>query len=408
MGNMATEHNLDSSAGSVLPGDRRALAAVATQFFVNGAVIASFVPRLPNIRNQLDLNLQQIGTILGIATLGGVLGSIIVGPLIRHYGTRKAMTLGSTVLVVSLPLVGFVNSPLQLALVIALIHAADVQTDVAMNLQGSALSSRRKSPVMNRLHGMWSVGTVVGGLVASAMASGGVSLRVHLVGAAVVLLAAVLWVIPGLRHDHDTPPEDISTGGAKGIRLVAIFAFLGAAAIIPEMVNSDWSAFRLVDDLGATEGVAGLAFVAFTTGMVLGRFGGDYAVARLGSQRLLLVSTTVTAVGVAIATLIPSVASAFVGLFVAGIGISVMYPQLYDNAARSPSAESALGGLTAGGRLALIGAPALVGALAQTDTVSVGGAIAIVTIPAALALAIFSLRQSAGGSSGRSLSAKTP
>ena len=46
------------------------------------------------------------------------------------------------------------------------------------------------------------------------------------------------------------------------------------------MVNSDWSAFRLTDDLGTSEGVAGLAFVAFTTGMV-GRFGGDAAVARL-------------------------------------------------------------------------------------------------------------------------------
>ena len=391
--NSEAAHNSDAAHTSPLPGDGRALAAVATQFFVNGVVIASFVPRLPNIRSQLDLNLQQIGTILGIATLGGVLGSVVVGPLIRRHGTRRAMTFGSIVLVVSLPLVGFVTSSLQLGLVIALIHAADVQTDVAMNLQGSALSSRRKSPVMNRLHGMWSVGTVAGGLVASAMASGGVSLRVHLVGAAVVLLAAVIWVIPGLRHDHDTPPEDVSAGGARGIRLVAIFAFLGAVAIIPEMVNSDWSAFRLVDDLGTSEGVAGLAFVAFTTGMVVGRFGGDAVVARLGSQRLLLVSTTVAAIGVAIATLIPNIVAAFVGLFVAGLGISVMYPQLYDNAARSSSAESALGGLTAGGRIALIGAPAIVGALAQTDTISVGGAIAIVTIPSALALAAFSLRQ---------------
>ena len=396
MGHMATGQDLDHPQGhpkgDVLPGDNRALAAVATQFFVNGAVIASYIPRLPSIRSQLGLNLQDIGTILGIATLGGVLGSIVVGPVIRRFGTRTAMTIGSTVLVLSLPVVGFVTSSLQLALIIGLIHAADVQTDVAMNLQGSALSARRRVPVMNRLHGMWSLGTVVGGIVASGMASAGVSLRTHLIGAAVVLLLAVLWVIPGLRSEHDTPPEDPAAGGVRGVQLVMVFAFLGAAAIIPEMINSEWSAFRFVDDLGASDAVAGLAFVAFTTGMVLGRFGGDWVVARLGSRRLLLVSTIVTAAGVAIATLIPSLGVAFVGLLIAGLGISVMYPQLYDSAARSPSAESALGGLTAGGRLALIGAPVALGAIAQTSTFSVGAAIAVITIPAALLLAAFSLR----------------
>lgn len=388
---MATGHDIGNAANRVLPGDGRALAAVATQFFVNGAVIASFIPRLPSIRTQLGLNLQDVGTILGIATLGGVLGSIVVGPVIRRYGTRMAMTIGSIVLVISLPVVGFVDSSLQLMLIIGLIHAADVQTDVAMNLQGSALSNRRAVPVMNRLHGMWSLGTVVGGVVASVMASAGVSLRTHLIGAGLVLLMAVLWVIPGLRTDHDTPPEDVHGRGARGIRLVIVFAILGGAAIIPEMVNSEWSAFRFVDDLGASEAVAGLAFVAFTTGMVIGRFSGDGVQARLGSRRLLLVSTIVTAVGVAVATLIPSLTVGFIGLLIAGLGISVMYPQLYDSAARSPSAESALGGLTAGGRLALVGAPAAVGAIAQTATFSVGAAIAVVTIPAALVLAGFSL-----------------
>lgn len=388
---MATGHTVATATDTALPGDRRALAAVATQFFVNGAVIASFIPRLPSIRSQLSLSLQEVGTILGVATLGGVLGSIVVGPIIRRYGTRTAMTIGSIVLVIALPVVGFVDSSIQLVAIIGLIHAADVQTDVAMNLQGSALSGRRAVPVMNRLHGMWSLGTVVGGVVAAVMASAGVGLRTHLIGAGLVLLAAVLWVIPGLRTDHDTPPEDTNGKGTRGLRLVVVFAILGGAAIIPEMVNSEWSAFRFVDDLGASEATAGLAFVAFTTGMVVGRFSGDAVLARLGSRQLLLASTVVTALGVAAATLLPSVPVAFVGLFIAGLGISVMYPQLYDSAARSPSAESALGGLTAGGRLALVGAPAVVGAIAQSAAFSVGAAIAVVTIPAALLLAAFSL-----------------
>ena len=39
----------------------------------------------------------------------------------------------------------------------------DVLVDVSMNMQASWLSARRHTPVMNRLHGLWSLGTVVGG-----------------------------------------------------------------------------------------------------------------------------------------------------------------------------------------------------------------------------------------------------
>ena len=45
---------------STLEGDGRALAAVATQFFINGAVVASYVPRLPAIRDRFDLDLASI------------------------------------------------------------------------------------------------------------------------------------------------------------------------------------------------------------------------------------------------------------------------------------------------------------------------------------------------------------
>ena len=97
---------------------------------------------------------------------------------------------------------------------------------------------------------------------------------------------------------------------------------------------------------------------------------------------------SLAAVGVAAATLIPVVASVFVGLFIAGLGVSVMFPQLYDAAAKSPQSAAALGGLTAGSRIALLAAPAIVGALANTATFTVGSAIALVTIPAAVAVLV--------------------
>lgn len=372
----------------VLPGDNRALGSIAGQFFINGAVLASFVPRLPGIRDRLDVDLKTIGFLISLATLGGLIGSVTLTPLLDRFGSKLTMSSGALGLVVLLPLIGFVASPIQLVIVLAALGAVDVLTDAAMNVQGSAISERRDTPVMNRLHGMWSLGTVVGGSIASLMAWQNISLQAHLIGASLVLLAMLVWIVPGLRTDHDAPTKDESPDASanKAGRVLVLFLLLGGAAIVPEMVNSDWAAFRLTDDLGASEGVAALAYVAFTSGMVTGRFFGDSIVLRLGSYQMLRATTAVAAFGVVMATLIPALIAVFVGLFVAGLGVSLMFPQLYHNAAKAQRPGPALGGLTAGSRLALLGAPALVGVLADTDTFSVGQAIALVTIPAAIAL----------------------
>jgi fucose permease len=298
------------------------------------------------------------------------------------------MLAGALTLTVTLPLVGLAPSAWMLLLVLIVLSIADVLTDVAMNIQGSFLSSRRSVPFMQRLHGMWSLGTVFGGIVAAVMASLEVDLRFHLLGASLFLFLALVYVAPGLLpHDElSTQQQERTPSAGAGWRVPFLFAALGAAAIVPEMINSDWAAFRLTDDLGTSKGLAGLAYVAFTAGMVTGRLGGDRVVHRLGHHRVLRTATMLATVGIGAATLIPVAMAVFVGLFVAGIGISVMFPELYDAAVQHPHPGRALAGLTAGSRVALLAAPFLVGVLADTETFTVGAAIAVVTIPGVLAL----------------------
>ena len=71
--------------------DRRALQAVAAQFFVNGAVLASFVPRLPEIRDSLDLSLDELGAILTAGAALGLLASLWSPRIIAAFGTRRAL-----------------------------------------------------------------------------------------------------------------------------------------------------------------------------------------------------------------------------------------------------------------------------------------------------------------------------
>jgi MFS family permease len=393
------------------PGDARALKSVAVQFFVNGLVFASFVPRLPEIRDRLDISTGTLGVLLTLGGVAGLGGSAAVGPLISRFGTRTVMIAAALSLVAALAVVGVATTPALLFVGLILLSSSDVLVDSAMNLQGSWISARRAVPVMNRLHGLWSLGTVVGGLTAAQVASAGVSLRSHLLVAAAFLCAVVVFVGRGLLTDDEHagpdelggPEETTSDGGPRPVRTVlarrrgplVMLALGGACSIVMELTSSDWAAFRLSDDFGASAGVAGLAYVAFTAGMTSGRFGGDWMIARFGQQRVFGVSIVAALVALSVAAFAPVQWVVIAAYVVAGLGIATQFPKLYDDAAQHRGRLGAgLAALTAGSRLASLTTPALVGGLAAS-TLSVGAATAMVTVPAAvafIALAVISHR----------------
>jgi len=385
------------------PTDRRALGSVAVQFFVNGALFASFVPRLPEIRDRIDIGNDALGRLLALGAVSGLLASLLVGHLVERFGTRRLLLGAGAMLCGSLSIIGVATVPAILVLGLAMLSIFDVLVDTAMNLQGSWISGRRAAPVMNRLHGLWSVGTVVGGAAAAQLASMGVSLRVHLLVVSAMLFVVVMAVGAGLlQHDEHAAagvvdPVPIAAGGRFAPRRWArgplmVFALVGACSLVMELTSTDWAAIRLSDDLGASAGVAGLGFVAFTVGMTVGRFGGDSSIVRFGHQRVAEVGIVVALVGLTIASFAPSQPLVMAGYLAAGLGVATQFPKLYDDAAKHPGRPGAgLGALTGGSRIALLVTPALVGTLASSR-LSVGAATAMVTLPAGLAFAVFTRR----------------
>jgi fucose permease len=366
----------------------RALASVAVQFFVNGAVFASFIPRLPEIRDRVGITDATVGLFLTIAGGCGLISSAFIGRLIDRFGTRRVLVVGAVALVVVLPLIGVVRAPIGLLATLIALSMLDVIVDVAMNLQGSWLSARRSVPVMNRLHGVWSLGTVVGGLSAAQLATSDVSLAIHLLGVAVVMLGALVFVARGLlsTDEHHEPPAGFDPRSLGRWRPLLPLALGGAFAVTVEITTSDWAAFRFTDDFATTAAFATLGYVAFTVGMTAGRFAGDSVVVRLGSDGLLRVACVLAFLGLVGATLVPDRYVALGALTLAGLGTATFFPKLYDDAARLPGrAGAGLGALTAGSRMATLVAPVLIGSLAGSS-LSVGSAIAIVALPCTVGL----------------------
>ena len=262
------------------------------QFFVNGVVFASFVPRLPEIRERLGLSLDELGVMLTIGAMIGLVASMASPAIIHRLGTRRALIALVMFMLAGLVIIGLAWTPVIFLIGFSAILMADGVVDVAMNLQGSWLSARRHAPVMNRLHGLWSLGTVTGGLVAAQAAASGVSLRTQLIIVAAVLAAALVFVGRGLLQVDEGGDEPDAVDGvvlqrtrARWIMLI-VLAVSGGFALTVELVSSDWAAFRLSEDFDTSLGFAGLGFVAFSVGMTIGRLFGDAMLVRLGDALL--------------------------------------------------------------------------------------------------------------------------
>lgn len=374
--------------------DRRALVAVATQFFVNGAMTASFIARAPQIRDRIGVSVEGFGLLLTIGAAAGLVGSLIAGTVIHRWSTKRILQIGAVVLSGSLLVIGGATEPVVYLVGMLAYTFVDVFVDISMNLQGSWISARRHTPVMNRLHGLWSLGTLAGGLGAAAANAVGLSPFVHLAIVAVVLLSVLAvvarWLLPVDEDGHADAPSSAPATATRRARYlpVALLVAAGMFAVVIEMSGMDWATFRLTDDFGSSAAVASLAFAAATFGMTVMRFGGDALQVRLGRLGLHRVSVALAAVGLVAASLVPVESVSLLGFLFLGLGVATFMPRIYDDAARLPGRRGAgLGAMTAGMRVAFLCTPVLVGGLAGTS-LSVGDAIAIVALPALAGFAI--------------------
>lgn len=370
---------------------RRPLAAVAVQFFINGALTASFVARAPELRDRVGITVDRFGLVLmagGVAAFGA---SLAAGRIIHRFGTYRVLIVGSIGMVGALPLIGTARSATALVLALMMYSLVDVLVDISMNLQGSWVSARRHTPVMNRLHGLWSLGALAGGLGAAAAGAAGVSMPVHLVVVAGLMVLVLAVVAAGLlRVDEDSHANASAASSSVGPvhRSAVLLVVAAMLAVVVELTGGDWASFRLADDLDAPAAVASAAFVAYMAGMVVVRFGGDWFRGRYGRSLLHRWSVLAAVAGLLVAVTV-DVRWIAVGAFAAvGAGVATFLPELYDDAARLPGRRGAgLGAMTAGTRVASLATPVMVGAIAGTSW-SVGAAVAVVTLPAAVVFAV--------------------
>lgn len=358
---------------------------MALLFFVNGVVVGSWLPRLPELRDRLGIDLSALGLTLALGGLGSLIGSSLSGFVVGRFGARRTAVIAGAAVYVVLPLIAVAPEALVLALVLAVIGFLDAQADVGMNAVGVRVEEAVGRSVMTRLHGLWSLGTLIGAGFSALAVLVGINLGVQLLIVSVVGLGTALYAA---RLIPETAPR--RREGERSGRLALGLMLAGAFAVFIEGAPFDWSALFLVDVTGTGEALAGTGVIVFTGGMLIGRLAGDHVVDRFGAIPTLYSGIVVSVLACFFVVGLQTVVTSLIGFAVWGLGISVALPVLYKLAGshRSFGEGSGLAALTVGTRLGFMVAPALIGVAATAWTLPVALGVIVTLAAVATLLAV--------------------
>ncbi|WP_434742096.1 MFS transporter [Micromonospora sp. SH-82] len=330
---------------------RAARAAVAVLFLTNGAVFFNIVPRYPQIKDDLGLDNALFGTALVAYPAGALLAGLLAGAAVRRLGSARVASFGIVVTTVATLAVPVAPHWTALAAALFVVGSLDAVVDVAQNAHGLRVQRRYGRSIVNSLHGVWSVGAVLGGLMGSAAAGLRIPLVIHLAASAVLFSAVALlahrFLLPGDDNAERRPdagaPSDAAVPNrrwrsfsAVTVRMLAALGVLAACGAVVEDAGASWGAIYLNDELNAGAATAGLAVVSLQVAMTVGRLTGDRVVDRYGQRTVARAGGALVTAGMGTALAVQSVPATLIGFALAGLGVATLVPAAMHTADELP------------------------------------------------------------------------
>ena len=318
--------------------------AVVVSFFLNGFTFATWVARLPEIRDRLDLTNGQLGAVLLAGSVGSILSLSGAGVLIHQYGAATAVRVG--VVVNAVGVVGIalgavvVDSTAAVAAALFLWGLGIGLWDVGMNVEGAGVEHRLERTIMPRFHALFSLGTVAGAGLGSLTMRLDVPMLVMLPLVAVAVLVAVQSTtgafLPRDVEELEHAPKGAVLTAWREPRTLLIGLMVLALALTEGAAN-DWLAIALVDgyDVETWTGVAG--FALFVSAMTAGRLLGGSLLDRFGRAATLWGTMALAAVGVVLVVYGGHAMLVVAGIVLWGVGASLGFPVGMSAAADEPA-----------------------------------------------------------------------
>ena len=364
---------------------------VITAYAGSGLVFASWVSRLPAIKDDLGLTPGTVGLLLLCMSFGSIISVGASGLVVLRLGSKLTTRLGSLiqgtgVIIIGLGVTVFAN-PLVVGSGLVIVGLGTGSWNAASNIEGAAVERALGRHIMPRLHGSFSIGTVVGAALGAGAAAINLPVAIHL-GAMAVLVMTAVWIGAGHyqadKRSSDAYLVSLGTGdsSAEGssakldgkAKIAAAWKdprtlLLGVLVLgmgLAEGAAGDWVALALVDGYGSEQELGAIGYGIFVSAMTIGRFGGTVVLDKYGRVVVLRASAATAILGLGLFVFAPNQQIALASLVLWGLGSALAFPVAMSAASDDPAQAAArVSVVSTVGYGAFLGGPPLLGLLAE-------------------------------------------
>ncbi len=349
--------------------------AISALFFVNGAGFASWVPHIPAVQKKFALSEGDLGLSLLSIAAGAMLSMPVTGWLISRFGSRTLLIFISVLYCFLLPLLVASAAFPMFIFALFIFGVCNGAMDVAMNAHGVSVEKLFGKPIMSSLHGLFSLGGLVGASLAGLLLSRGWTPFQHVATVSAILLVLVHIALPILlpksqenieAHDASEPIFVLPKGPLLTLGLMAFFILMVEGAM------ADWTAVYIADLPETSNALAAAGFAAFSLTMAAGRLTGDYIVRKAGKLVVVRYGILLSAVGLVVAASVASPWVAIAGFGLVGMGLANVIPIIFGAAGNVPGVASGKGiaAVTTAAYTGFLVGPPLIGFTAEVITLA--------------------------------------
>lgn len=356
--------------GSPNVSDRRLHASVWLVFFVNGAVLSSWAPRIPDVATALSISDAHLGAALLAIAAGAIPAMAAAGPLARRLPVTWVCLAAVSLFAAGLPLIGFAGNVVALAGALMLLGAASGLCDVTMNVLGIALQHHRRRPLLSGLHSGYSLGVLFGASGAVAATLLGASVTVHFGVVAGVLLVMSAAAAPAiLRFSAYTITLNSGSRPAASPRrrllVPVVVVVLAISGLLAEGLITDWSALLLTRDMDAAASQGATTLTLFSLAMFVSRASADRLLRLADERTLLTAAALITATSITIAALTANAWAMTAAIILTGLALGPVFPLAIGRASHHGDPARTTARVSILGYTAYLAGPPLIGLCAQ-------------------------------------------
>lgn len=376
-------------------------------FLAAGFSIAAWAPMIPYVKERFNLDEHTLGLLLLCVGIGSFVAMPLNGYFTSKFGCRRPIYLASIAAAGCIGAIPFTYNLYVMAFILFVMGVAAITIDVVSNVNAALVEEVTERNIMSGLHGLYSVGGLLGSLSVTFLLS--INFDLSFVGciASVFILLLVMggckYLITNVHIGKSAEQATSSEQDANGERAsceqdasreranceqershaqqsstlkyythptVLLIGIMCLIMFMTEASMLDWSGVFLHSQRGIALEHAGYGYAAFAVMMTICRLTGDKVVSKFGRGKVIIFGTMFIMAGFVVAVAIPHYSAAFLGFALIGVGASNVVPQLVSITARIKEVPTHISVtiVNAIGFTGILIGPALIGFLAHAIT----------------------------------------